>query len=466
MPANASSTVACAADVVAPTVPAVTDNCGTTLTASAPVVSATPACEGDVTYTYTFTDCEGNTHDWIYTYTIDDTVAPTGTAPANLVVECMSDVPVADINLIIDEADNCGGSVVVTVVDTNNGGTGFNGSPYIITRTYTLTDCSGLTTDLVQTITVEDITPPVITGCPSNIIVNDTAAPCNSIATWVEPTVSDNCSTNITITSNFASGSVFPDGVNTVTYTVTDEAGNVTTCSFTVTVLTDCDGDGLSNADEAAEGTDPTNPDTDGDGVNDGTEVTIGTDPLDPDTDGDGVIDGTEVVDGTDPLDGCESVEEHVTVAQDPAFLSGDCDGDGLPNGDEIGPDATNPVDSDGDGTPDYLEPNNGNPNAEDDLEVFNLVTPNGDGDNDILVIRNIQLYPDNEVEIYNRYGVLVYEAKGYGQNDNYFRGLSEGRVTINQAAELPVGTYFYIIKYKNASGITKELVGHLYINR
>ena len=82
------------------------------------------------------------------------------------------------------------------------------------------------------------------------------------------------------------------------------------------------------------------------------------------------------------------------------------------------------------------------------------------------MVIRNIQLYPDNEVEIYNRYGVLVYEAKGYGQNDNYFRGLSEGRVTINQAAELPVGTYFYIIKYKNASGITKELVGHLYINR
>ena len=44
----------------------------------------------------------------------------------------------------------------------------------------------------------------------------------------------------------------------------------------------DCDGDGLTNDEEAEIGTDPNNADTDGGGVDDGTEVANGTDPLDP----------------------------------------------------------------------------------------------------------------------------------------------------------------------------------------
>ncbi|HVK30548.1 MAG TPA: PASTA domain-containing protein, partial [Nocardioides sp.] len=42
----------------------------------------------------------------------------------------------------------------------------------------------------------------------------------------------------------------------------------------------DTDGDGLSDADEAAAGTDPSNPDSDADGISDGQEVADGTDPL------------------------------------------------------------------------------------------------------------------------------------------------------------------------------------------
>jgi hypothetical protein len=65
----------------------------------------------------------------------------------------------------------------------------------------------------------------------------------------------------------------------------------------------DPDGDGLSNADELEQGTDPNNPDTDGDGLSDGDEIHVyGTDPLNRDTDGDGLLDGEEVnVHGTDP---------------------------------------------------------------------------------------------------------------------------------------------------------------------
>ncbi len=85
----------------------------------------------------------------------------------------------------------------------------------------------------------------------------------------------------------------------------------------------------------------------------------------------------------------------------------------------------------------------------EDDLEIYNLLTPNGDGENDIFVIRNIELYPENTIEIFNRWGVQVYSVAGYGQNGNYFKGVSNGRGTVSSSESLPTGTYFYILKYK-----------------
>ncbi|MDE0594899.1 MAG: hypothetical protein OSB65_06610, partial [Roseibacillus sp.] len=85
----------------------------------------------------------------------------------------------------------------------------------------------------------------------------------------------------------------------------------------------DFDGDGVSDLQEIADGTDPTNPDTDGDGLGDGVENTNGTDPTNPDTDGDGLTDGAEDTLGTDPLvvdtdgDGSDDGVE-VAVGTDP----------------------------------------------------------------------------------------------------------------------------------------------------
>ncbi|HOY39236.1 MAG TPA: hypothetical protein PLK75_08045, partial [Bacteroidales bacterium] len=71
-PPDGSSTVDCIADAVAPTLPVVTDNCGNTLTPTGPTIGGTYVnCEGTRTYTYVYTDCEGNTQDWLYTYTIE-----------------------------------------------------------------------------------------------------------------------------------------------------------------------------------------------------------------------------------------------------------------------------------------------------------------------------------------------------------------------------------------------------------
>ena len=66
----------------------------------------------------------------------------------------------------------------------------------------------------------------------------------------------------------------------------------------------DADGDGISDEQETALGTDPNNADTDGDGLSDGEEVREhGTDPLDPDSDDDGYTDGEEIAENTDPFD-------------------------------------------------------------------------------------------------------------------------------------------------------------------
>ncbi|GAA4270711.1 gliding motility-associated C-terminal domain-containing protein [Aquimarina gracilis] len=93
------------------------------------------------------------------------------------------------------------------------------------------------------------------------------------------------------------------------------------------------------------------------------------------------------------------------------------------------------------------------------DLEIFTAVSPNGDGLNDTFIIQGIAQFPNNELSIFNRWGVLVYNKKGY---DNSWGGISEGRATIAKGEELPVGTYYYVLKIDGQ----KDQAGYLYINR
>lgn len=118
--------------------------------------------------------------------------------------------------------------------------------------------------------------------------------------------------------------------------------------------------------------------------------------------------------------------------------------------------------DSNGNGIPEYLEPNI--PDTE--IEIFNVITPNGDGIHDILTIAGLENYPENTIRIYNRWGILVYTTNSYNTAGNFFDGTSEGRVTIKTDDKLPVGTYFYILDYENAIGKTESLSGYIYLNR
>ena len=99
-------------------------------------------------------------------------------------------------------------------------------------------------------------------------------------------------------------------------------------------------------------------------------------------------------------------------------------------------------------------------------IEIFNAVSPDEDGLNDFFRIRGIECYPKNTVEIYNRWGIKVYDVAGYNNNSIAFRGVSDGRVTVSQSEGLPSGTYFYILKYEDSenNGISKS--GYLDLKR
>ena len=101
-------------------------------------------------------------------------------------------------------------------------------------------------------------------------------------------------------------------------------------------------------------------------------------------------------------------------------------------------------------------------------MEVFNAVTPNGDGMNDEFILKGIECYPGNSVQIYNRWGVLVFETKNYNSRGNTFKGYSEGRVTVNKNSKLPSGTYYYVVKYTydlgNGNQYPTEQAGYLHL--
>jgi len=200
-----------------------------------------------------------------------------------------------------------------------------------------------------------------------------------------------------------------PQGTQTPTISPTADmtATVVATTMPTTEPMTpvDTDGDGLSDADEAQRGTNPTQNDSDGDGVFDGFEVSIGLDPTRPDTDGDGVSDYDE-------------------VPEEPAPGSGDTDGDGLTDGYEEQVSGTNPNarDTDGDGLSDSFEIDQGtNPRVidsdadgvDDGYETGRGMDPLAtDSDNDELA----------DGEELNTYGTnpLNPDSDGDGRDDGY----------------------------------------------
>jgi gliding motility-associated-like protein len=76
-------------------------------------------------------------------------------------------------------------------------------------------------------------------------------------------------------------------------------------------------------------------------------------------------------------------------------------------------------------------------------LEIPTIITPNNDGYNDTWIIKNIDLFPDAEVFVYNRWGELVFHTKNLLANP--WDGTSDGK-------QLPTDSYHFVLHLKNGS--------------
>ena len=92
------------------------------------------------------------------------------------------------------------------------------------------------------------------------------------------------------------------------------------------------------------------------------------------------------------------------------------------------------------------------------DVVIANQIfTPNNDGQNDTFTIAGIELYPNNSISIFNRWGNLVYQKSGY---KNEWDGYSNLNKVGN--SPLPIGTYFYVLNY----GYKQHKTGFIYLER
>ncbi|MDY0985786.1 gliding motility-associated C-terminal domain-containing protein [Flavobacterium sp. CFBP9031] len=186
--------------------------------------------EYTLTRNWSTSDCGGNSISYTQIITVRDTTPPTGTAPADVAnLQNAADIPAGSPEDIKDAADNCSGTVNITVNDTNNGGTGCNGESYILTRTYTLTDCAGNKTELVQTFTVENKVS--VSGIATNVSCQGESN--GSIAVTSSP----GATVVITNQNNEVVGNTnLPAGTYTLTATSVVNGENQT-CTATATVV-------------------------------------------------------------------------------------------------------------------------------------------------------------------------------------------------------------------------------------
>ena len=86
-----------------------------------------------------------------------------------------------------------------------------------------------------------------------------------------------------------------------------------------------------------------------------------------------------------------------------------------------------------------------------DYLQFPNVVTPNGDGINDLFVIKNLlegNAFPKNSLYIYNRWGVLVYQVEDISSISDFWDP---------NKTNSPDGTYFYRFTAKGYTGDTEH---------
>ncbi|MCP4605154.1 MAG: HYR domain-containing protein, partial [Proteobacteria bacterium] len=209
-----------------PAAPTATDNCAGTVTGTT-TDPLSYSAQGTYTVTWTFDDGNGNTAIQTQQVVVKDNTPPsvqTQNITVELAANGQASITASQINN--GSIDNCGiASMSVSPSSFTCADIGDN------TVTLTVIDVNGNSSNATAIVTVQDVTPPELI-VPEDITVEmQTAAGADVTLT---PTASDTCDADVEITSD--EPDVFPLGTTTVTFTATDDSGNSTSESMTVTV--------------------------------------------------------------------------------------------------------------------------------------------------------------------------------------------------------------------------------------
>ena len=364
--------------VVTYATPVGVDNCAATTSLVAGIESGELFPVGTTMTTYQVVDDVALTATCSFEVTVIDNENPTIDCPADITVNtdpsnCFGTVTFDDPVV----ADNCD---VESLTQTGGLGSGSEFPIGTTTNTFEVIDLAGNATSCSFDVVVIDNEAPTI-SCPDDI------SSCFTAVTFNEPEITDNCpDLELTLDAGLASGSDFPVGTTTNTYSVTDAAGNSTSCSFEITVFP---------VPEVDAGPDQN--------ISAGKEVMLEANSPDAIEYNWSPPDGLDDPGSEDPIAGPEQTTVYtltITTA------------DGCQNSDEV------------------------TVNVKLEIEINNYMSPNGDGKNDTWIIKGHYLLDACTIQIYDSWGNQVYESTGY---DNGWDGTKEGVL-------LPQGNYYYVV--------------------
>ena len=217
----------CGANVVF-TRPNANDNCSATVTQTAGLLSGALFPVGTTLVTFSAVDPAGNPATCTFNITVLDMQMPKAICTDFMVnLSSVGAATITAANINGGSSDNCTVNPVLTASKTtfDCSNVGLN---YV---TLAVMDAAGNINNCVSTVTVKDVTPPVIT-CPANVVLNSCSSPVPDVAS--STTAMDACGI-ATITQNPAAGVLLGNSLN-ITLTATDINGNTSTCAITVSV--------------------------------------------------------------------------------------------------------------------------------------------------------------------------------------------------------------------------------------
>jgi gliding motility-associated-like protein len=463
----------------------VNDNCTSSAAiAIAQIPTVGTIITSDTLITLIADDGNGNTTSCTFMVLLSDTISPVVICPSDTIVN--NDVGVCDANIILAtpiNIDNCAVSSIINNYNNTNDASDIYpiGNTTIV---WTVTDNSSNTSFCSFDITVIDAEKPIV-NCINDTIINTDNNSCDAVFNYAINS-SDNCSSTITQIAGLPSGSIFPQGITTNTFIATDLAGLTDTCSFTITVndnqsptiicpndIVLCDKNVIIPLPDLGDNCGVASVINDYNALNDASDVypvgiTLITFTV---SDNSGNVNSCVMSVEVEPLPTVADAGEnqHVLISQNTNFEANtsiigigswsEIYGGGIID-DDLDPLSLVSSLLMGENIFRWTIKNGTCPESYDEvtivvggLDVPTGFSPNGDDINDLFVVPGLETF-NNEVIIFNRWGVEIYNQGNY-QND--WEGISKDGKT------LPEDTYFYIIKLLDFS---EEYSGYVVIKR